>query len=218
MVLCEFKGDGAPITEPFEHILINGKDYIISIASNGKIHALSRRGEERLNISETIPARPFVIEKANTLANTFLVSQDTSGVIKVYLDDRKETTRLPDVYTETQFYYADINSDNKRDYLLVDDNELRVLNQELNELSEVEVDSTITTNIFTYRLPDDVIEIGFSSAGANEIYLLNDIGNLHEGFPLYGSTAFTIGDMNKDGQMELIVGSKDGHVYAYTLE
>ena len=209
-----YKGDGTPITYSFKHISINGKDYIISIDAKGVIHVLNRKGEERLSLTETPVSSSFYLIKSQTLADSYVLTQDTSGVTKVFLDNTKETQRLPDVNLDTRFFPID----NTYKYVLVEDNEIRVLNSELNEFISFKPDSTISSSVFSYKFTDGRVELGFSSAAANEIYLLDSKGNLHEGFPLYGSSPFTIGDLNKDGQMELIVGSKDGHIYAYGLE
>ncbi|MBL4625428.1 MAG: hypothetical protein JKY42_09860 [Flavobacteriales bacterium] len=214
----EYQTNGTPIAQPFEHISIDGKDYITSIDTKGMIRTLSRKGKERLSLNNTTANSVFYLVKSQTLADSYVLSQDTSGVIKVFLDDTKETQRLPDINLDTRFFFADINHDEKNDYILLEDNELRILDEELNEITSFETDSAISSAVFSYQFTDGETEIGFSSSTAHEIYLLNHNGELHEGFPLYGSTPFTIGDLNKDGQMELIVGSKDGHIYVYGLE
>ncbi|MBL4652582.1 MAG: DUF3352 domain-containing protein [Flavobacteriales bacterium] len=211
----KYESNGVAIMYPFQHIDIAGKDYIISIDSRGKIHALSRKGEERLSLNNATALSPFFLVETQTLTDSYILTQDTSGAVKVFLDDTKITQKLPDVSLDTRFFYHYNQTDK---YILIDDNELRSLDNELKELTYFETDSAITSNASVHRLPNNVTEIGFSSAAANEIYLLNNAGALHNGFPLYGSSPFTIGDLNKDGQLELIVGSKDGHIYAYGLE
>jgi len=213
-----YESNGVPIIYSFKHLSISGKDYIVSADVKGKIHALNRKGEDRLSLMKTVALSPFYTIKSKTLTESYILTQDTGGVTKVFFDDTKETLRLPDVNLDTRFFAIEMGNDNNFEYVLIEDNEVRVLNMDLKELISFRPDSAISSAAYGYRFTNGEIELGFSSAAANEIYLLDKTGNLHEGFPLYGSTPFAVGDLNKDGQMELIVGSKDGHIYAYGLE
>ena len=213
-----YESKGVPIIYSFKHLSISGKDYIISIDAEGQIHALNRKGEDRLSLVKTVALSPFYTKKSKYLSESFVLTQDTGGVTKVFFDDTKETLRLPDVNLDTRFFAIEMDNENNFEYVLIEDNEARVLNMDLKELVSFKPDSAISSSAYAYRFTNGEIELGFSCAAANEIFLLNRAGNLHEGFPLYGSTPFAVGDLNKDGEMELIVGSKDGHIYAYGLE
>ena len=213
-----YESNGVPIIYSFKHLSISGKDYIVSADAKGKILALNRKGEERLSLLKTVALSPFYTSKSKTLTESYILTQDTGGVTKVFFDDTKETIRLPDVNLDTRFFAVEMDNDNNFEYVLIEDNEVRVLNTDLKELVSFRPDSAISSSAYGYRLTNGEIELGFCSKAANEIFLLDKTGNLHEGFPLYGSTPFAVGDLNKDGQMELIVGSKDGHIYAYGLE
>ncbi len=212
-----YENKKAPVIQAFQHVLLQGKDYILSVDANGNIHALNRKGEERLHLVSTTAVRPFKLIKGESIRDTYLASRDSAGITAVYLDDVIERTKLPDLSIASKVTYADINADNLYDYLITTENELVALDTSFSEICAFETDSTISSGVYTYELSSDAIEMGFASATANEIYLLNKLGDLHEGFPLYGSTPFTIGDLNKDGQYELIVGSRDGYIYAYGL-
>ena len=57
--------------------------------------------------------------------------------------------------------------------------------------------------------------IGFSSN--NEIYLINQSGEIEDGFPLAGSTQFSISDINNDNTLNLVVG-QNKMIYTYNLK
>ena len=214
----DYESNGVPIIYSFKHLTISGKDYIVSADVKGKVHALNRKGKDRLSLINTVALSPFYIVKSKTLTDSYILTQDTGGVTKVFLDDTKETIRLPDVNLDSRFFAIEMDNDNNFEYVIIEDNKVRVLNAEIKELVSFRPDSAISSSAYSYSSINGEIELGFTSASANEIYLLDRTGNLHEGFPLYGSTPFAVGDLNKDGQMELIVGSKDGRIYAYGLE
>ena len=52
---------------------------------------------------------------------------------------------------------------------------------------------------------------------SKEAYLFDRTGALKDGMPLFGSTLFSVGDMNQDGYQELVIGSEDGILYCYSL-
>jgi hypothetical protein len=53
----------------------------------------------------------------------------------------------------------------------------------------------------------------------NELYLVNNDGSLYKGFPLLGSTPFSIGVINRTtSKFNLIVGSNDNFLYNYSVQ
>ena len=60
--------------------------------------------------------------------------------------------------------------------------------------------------------------IGINSVSSNKIFLINNNGMLMKGFPVKGSTPFSIDDLNNDGKNYLVTGSRDGNIYVYSIE
>jgi hypothetical protein len=62
-------------------------------------------------------------------------------------------------------------------------------------------------------------KIGIVDAKANRIYLLDATGKPHTGFPMQGTTDFSIGKTTLSAKnLNLIVGSKGGSVVCYGLD
>jgi len=88
------------------------------------------------------------------------------------------------------------------------------------------------TRLFSYRvrggiseMPDIYkfsaadIKIGLTDQSRNRIYLINSDGSLYEGFPLEGTTRFSIGYFaGSDSRFNLIVGSANNFLYNYSIE
>lgn len=62
-------------------------------------------------------------------------------------------------------------------------------------------------------------KLGIVDKVDNKIYLLNNTGELYKGFPLDGSTLFSIGYLeNTVGQFNLIVGGRNNFLYNYSVQ
>ena len=51
-----------------------------------------------------------------------------------------------------------------------------------------------------------------------QVYLFSKEGQLISGFPVFGTSIPSIGDINLDGYSNLITTGKEGHVYAYSIQ
>jgi len=70
-----------------------------------------------------------------------------------------------------------------------------------------------------YKFSASDVKIGITDRTRNRIYLINSDGSLHEGFPLEGSTRFSIGYFaGSDSRFNLIVGSANNFLYNYSIE
>jgi hypothetical protein len=61
------------------------------------------------------------------------------------------------------------------------------------------------------------VVISAFSASAEQVYLLDAEGRLFEGFPLIGDFAAAVGDLNGDGNLNLITGLSEGQVFGYAV-
>jgi len=62
-------------------------------------------------------------------------------------------------------------------------------------------------------------KIGVVDDTEHKIYLLNQDGSLFKGFPLEGSTLFSIGYLEtQDGVFDLIVGGRNNFLYNYSVQ
>lgn len=68
-----------------------------------------------------------------------------------------------------------------------------------------------------FSFPGNITKIGVVSDKANELFLFNPDGTLSEGFPMHGNTPFSIADINKDKQLDLITGAQNNSIYIYTI-
>jgi hypothetical protein len=60
-------------------------------------------------------------------------------------------------------------------------------------------------------------KIGFTDADANQVYVVDDRGKNLRGFPLNGTTAFSVGRLGRGNSFNLITGGRDSFLYNYEI-
>ena len=129
-----------------------------------------------------------------------------------------ERINLGNYSPDHKFIYADLDNDKRSEFVIVDQNVLSVFATDQQPLFTHEFDSVITQAPVILQVGSSQKKIGIASEKTNEVFIFNQIGDLGEGLPLYGSTLMDIGDMNKDDAINMVCGSLDGHIYTYTLK
>jgi len=101
----------------------------------------------------------------------------------------------------------------------VDGNELDIVKQDGKRLYSFKVKDRISDVPDIYKFSASDVKIGITDRSRNRIYLVNSDGSLYEGFPLEGSTRFSIGYFKgSDSRFNLIVGSGNNFLYNYSIE
>ena len=60
-------------------------------------------------------------------------------------------------------------------------------------------------------------KIGFTDAGTNKVYVVDERGKNLKGFPLNGTTSFSVGKLNRGSSYNLIIGGRDSFLYNYEI-
>jgi hypothetical protein len=114
---------------------------------------------------------------------------------------------------------GDFDQDGIPEFLVADGDELKVLYQDGSRLFSYRVREEISFMPDIYKFSASDVKIGITDRSRNRIYLINSDGSLYEGFPLEGSTRFSIGYFaGSDSRFNLIVGSTNNFLYNYSIE
>jgi hypothetical protein len=148
------------------------------------------------------------------------ISTDTSGnVMAVYMDGSVSTLLTQKVSGNHFFRMGDFDKDGIPEFLFADGDELNVLYQDGSRLFSYRVREEISFMPDIYKFSASDMKIGITDRSRNRIYLINSDGSLYEGFPLEGSTRFSIGYFaGSDSRFNLIVGSTNNFLYNYSIE
>ncbi len=208
---------GAP-----QHFRINDKDYIVLWDQN-RPYFLDRRGKERIKPKERVvfsAGNPLTLDMNIREEKPRWISTDTSGsVVCIYMDGSLSTLLEQHLSGEHFFTMQDMDMDGVPEYIFAEGNELSVLRQDGKRLFSYRVKDRISDMPDIYKFSASDIKIGITDRSRNRIYLINADGSLYEGFPLEGSTRFSIGYFaGSDSRFNLIVGSANNFLYNYSIE
>ena len=205
------------VTTPVKHFRVSNKDYIV-FKDKSKIYIQNRRGETRISTS---------VEFENSKNELFLdlndkpkiICTDINGNVYYLFFDGKFKKIKTDNFGPDHFFVADdIDGNGIPDFIFADGKELKVLNEKGKKLFTERFKSEIISRPNIYSFGTGTKKIGIVEAMANRIYLFDPSGEMHEGFPLQGSSEFSIGNItNRSDQLSLLVGAKDEYLYNYAL-
>ncbi len=218
----KFEGSDYPIESEISHFRVFDKDFIV-MGDKYRIWILDRRGNVRVKVDEAITKsekNKFYIETSKTLESSRIVTTDTSGnVISVYFDGHITSTSIDAFSSQHIFDFKDVNADGKKDYIFLDYGNLRVFSQDKSEILSFEFPSTINQRPIYFQFSATDRKLGLVDTNENLIYLINNDGSLYKGFPLEGTSLFSIGNLdNTNGSFDLIVGGRNNFLYNYSVQ
>lgn len=206
---------------PLQYFISNSKDHLCAIDAKGKIYILDRKGAIKVHMKEQMEQgiRNFFVESGKDYSRSFLIGADTLGnIIKISLTNNKENIKIQDFETSPYFDYKDINNDKTKEYVFLSRNELKVFSQDKSLLFKYDFENKIGQTPLFFLFPDGIGKIGVTSDESNELFLFNDNGSLFNSFPINGKTGFSIGDLNNDGNLNLVTGSSQNSIFVYQLK
>ena len=214
----EYSATKSPANKNFTHFTLGNKDYIVIPLENGTVKIIERSGKDRLILKKKLPItnNPVVLKLNSDLNKVCISTLDSAGnVTKLYFNDVLETINFSNIPSNSFFNYFDINNDNIDDYVFAHNKTLNVIDSEKKLIFTHELENEITQQPLFFKMPDKSVKIGLVSS--TNIYLINQQGVLENGFPLTGSTAFSVSNLSNDKTLNIVVGDKN-LIYMYNLE
>jgi len=210
------------VTGEIQHFRVSDKDYIVAVDQN-RAYFLDRRGRERIRMKERVvlsPQNPLTLDMNIREERPRWISTDTAGsVTAIYLDGSVSSLLSREMSPDHFFSMEDMNRDGVPEYIFVDGDELDIVRQDGKSLFSYKVKERISDRPDIYKFSASDIKIGITDRSRNRIYLINSDGSLYDGFPLKGSTRFSIGYFKgSDSRFNLIVGSENNFLYNYSIE
>jgi hypothetical protein len=210
------------VKEEIQHFRVNDKDYIVAVDQN-RAYFLDRRGRERIRLKDRVvlsSQNPLILDMNIREEQPRWISTDTAGNVRaIYLDGSVTSLLSREMSPDHFFSMEDMNRDGVPEYVFVDGDELDIVKQDGKRLFSFKVKERISDRPDIYKFSSSDIKIGITDRSRNRIYLINSDGSLYEGFPLKGSTRFSIGYFKgSDSRFNLIVGSENNFLYNYSIE
>jgi hypothetical protein len=173
--------------------------------------------KERVVLS---PQNPLILDMNIREERPRWISTDTSGSVKAIYMDGSVSTLLPRQMSSGHYFtMVDMTRDGIPEFIFADEDELDVVGQDGTRLFNYKVKEHISDMPDIYKFSASDVKIGVTDRSRNRIYLINSDGSLYEGFPLEGSTRFSIGNFTgSESRFNLIVGSENNFLYNYSIE
>ncbi|MGL4364050.1 MAG: hypothetical protein ACRCSB_02465 [Bacteroidales bacterium] len=196
--ICAYQQDGRPlkgfesnininnITQPLEHIRIQGKDYIL-VVDEHKIHLLNRKGEERVKLSEHINIAPntrVYTELGHNNQIVRLVTTTKNGQLAfIYFDGNVEYAQLKPKPDEQHYFYC-LSKESQNRYIILSNKDLYVYKKSFKQDFSYRFKQTpVCVPMFFSPLKETHIYSIYIES-EKKSYLLNNHGELQNGLPI----------------------------------
>jgi hypothetical protein len=217
----QFQGSDYPVQEPVEHFRIGDMDYIVFGDKFGT-YILDRRGNTRVSANNIFAKsnNTYYLDERGTPENSRLVTTDTAGnVVSISFTGTTSITSFGKFSGLHYFDFKDVNADGEKDYIYLDGNTLTVYTQNKSVIFNFSFPNAITNPPIYFSFSATDRKLGVVDSEEKKIYLINNTGQIYKGFPLDGSTLFSIGYLETTvGQFNLIVGGRNNFLYNYSVQ
>ncbi len=217
----KFKKSDFPVLHPVNHYRIGNRDFIVAYDKT-QVYLLDRRGDKRVTPTKQIehsannPLFPFNLQSQHA----YLAGSDTSGTIYYfYFDGSVKKVLEMSLSSHHFFILTDLDGNGQPEYLFVDGKRLMAYSEDGRLLFEEALPDKITIPPVIFEFSPTDKKIGIVANISDRIYLFNKDGSLYEGFPLLGSSAFSISSFpGLIGRFNLIVANNDNFLYNYSVK
>ncbi|WP_062055545.1 hypothetical protein [Aquimarina longa] len=195
-----FKGTETPLNLPPKHIRIGTKDYIVITEENGELTILDRLGKTRINVKEKVR---FSKNEWYQYLNKITSTTKDGKLIQIQKDGKAVTQNLN----------------------LHEDHKIVATNKTLVSLSEnklsikgrvVELDYGMYTEPKLYYI-NNKIYVTITDMQSKKVYLYDSNAELFPHFPVYGNSVLSLGNMDKDPNLEFVVQGEENSVLIYQI-
>ncbi len=195
-----FKGTETSLIIPPKHIRIGTKDYILLAEENGTLSILDRLGRARVDVKN----------KIDFSKNEWYQYQD----------------KFTSITKDGKLIQIDQNGGAVSQNLnLGKDNSLVATNKTLVTFSENKLSikgRTLELDFGVYTAPklyyiNNKIYITITDIQAKKVYLYDSNAELFPNFPVYGSSVLSLGNMDKDANLEFVVQGEENGILIYQI-
>jgi len=211
-----------PVRQSIEYFRSEGKDYIV-VTDEMKDYILNRKGEIRVPTETIFPHsanNPVFFEDYTPSSKPRIIGTDHTGKIHyTYLDGQTAETAIKTFPPNHFFAMNNLDSDENLEYVFAYSDTLEIYDHDLKPILQKKIGCPISHAPNFYLFSNDVRKISVVCQSSSQIFLFDPSGQLHNGFPLVGSSPFSIGFFTgASSNFNLLVGGPDGYIYNYYVE
>ena len=206
-------------SNPLRYFKFKGKDYLVVVTDQGKLHLLNRKGESRtktINLVDDIISKAYVNFKGND--PTIIVGNELNEIITSNLKGNIKRSDLSKygILSLKDIIYSDFDEYEGKELLCVEDYAVNYIKEDtlvFKYKSNAKLDPKILLKYDPYNKRS---VIGFNIPSVEKVVLINQYGYLFDGFPVYGNKGFDLLVKNAD-EMNIITYDKFGKIFLYKV-
>ncbi len=212
-----------PVQTDIYHYRAENKDFIV-FADKYRVYILDRQGRTRVSPERSLPVATqtvIALDQSRSSKQARLVLTDTTGTVHfISLSNGSMSQQKIKTFPSSHFFvFQDVDGDGQGDFIYASDNKLEVFRQDAKQILSITTEEPISLRPYVYEFGLTDRKIGIVQPQNNHIWLYNNNGKAHKGFPLKGSTLFSIGRLDKaSNNFNLFVGSKNNFLYNYSVK
>ncbi len=188
------------IVFPPKHIRLGSKDYIIVVESDGAINILSRTGAKRVNAGGKIKLSGNDIYGYQ---NSFTTTDADGNLIQVDQKGKRSSANLK--LAENHFL-----STTSKTMVTLSDNILKIKG------NTYELDFGVYTAPKIFYIKNKIY-VAVTDLQTKKVYLFDSNAKLLPNFPVYGSSAIDLEDIDNDKKLEFVVKGEKSSLLVYKM-
>ncbi len=208
----------AQVRFPITHFVADTRDYLMILDEEGTVHLVNRKGRDRKGPSET---KSHFLQNFSVEINRSefrLINMDENGTLfTIRSDEKVQKDTLVNTVGPVRFEYAPISSEEGKNYVLLDDEHLRLFSEN-------------QTLLFTWPLPHPMEKdlqilrskknqwIALHEENGDAFYLIDWQGRLYKNGPLPGTSLPVLAPFLGDGSYLLISGGGANFLQAFRFK
>ncbi len=183
-----------------QHFRLGSKDYIVIPEENGKLNILHRTGKSRIEVKEKInfSGNDIYLHKSK-----FTTSDALGNLIQI--DENGKFTKENLLINNTHFIDA-----SSKTLVSLSDNVLNIRGR------KIDLDYAIYTKPKIFYI-NNKIYVSVTDTQSNKVYLFDSLAEPIQNFPVYGTSAIDLADIDNDKRVELVVQGEDDSILVYKV-
>jgi len=195
-----FKGTETNLTATPKHIRIGTKDYILLSEENGKLSILDRLGRTRIDVTEKVD---FSNNEWYQYQDKFTSVTKDGNMIQI---DQKGGIIKQNLALGENISMVSTN----KTLVTFSENKLSIKGRTL------ELDYGVYTAPKLYYI-NNKIYITLTDIQSKKVYLYDSNGELFPNFPVYGNSVLSLGNIDKDPNLEFVVQGEENGILIYQI-
>jgi hypothetical protein len=203
------------VSDPVRFFRVRGKDYLF-VSDDQSVYLLDRTGNIRVNPQEPLrKARGSEVRVAEGNDQALLFTSPDGTVIHLSLDGTVSKQKISTFSEQHTADFADLDGDNKTDFIFVDQGTLSVYNADGTEVCSRQFDTKNLDGPFIFSFSSSDRKTAVYDRDKKLLYLLGRNCIPVGGFPHATGPFFNIGRVQNKSTWNILTNENDSYIYIY---